>query len=319
MKPGERIRLIRESADSLLTRPWPEAQLTLDQFGFKTYEPNERYIHEFDEHDYFIQQIKDGADDELADLHEYLLGDDAAPTTRSGGMAPWTASLPLTVFLSHIHAHREFIGNVKQILARRGIDAFVAHDDIHPSQQWREVIKAALGTCHAFVAFLHEGFHQSQWCDQEVGWALGRGIPVITVRPAGVHRRDGFLEEHQDLFMAGPRVTELWVADQIVDILLRDPRTESLGARVLAEAVVNSGSYDTTRKFFGLLYVKPTIEVEQLRRLEYAVQTNRQVYEAVYVPPGETTARPVPDLVEELVKRHSPPPPPPVYGDEEPF
>ena len=34
----------------------------------------------------------------------------------------------------------------------------------------------------AFVALLTEGFHDSLWTDQEVGFALSRGVPILAVR-----------------------------------------------------------------------------------------------------------------------------------------
>ena len=43
---------------------------------------------------------------------------------------------------------------------------------------------------------------------------------------------------------------------------------------------------------------------EQLRRLEYAVATNRQVYEA------NLDGQPIPDLVKALIERFEPPAPP---------
>lgn len=311
MKPGERVRVIQEIAESLLAREWALAQLTLDQFGFETYDPDGSY--DFEPHSYFISQVKQSSDSNLLALHDYLTGDDAAP---GGSAGPWGGVLPVTVFLSHIHEHRHFAGEVKSGLARRGIDAFVAHDDIQPSQQWREVIKAALSTCHAFVAFLDVGFHESQWCDQEAGWALGRGIPIITVRHRDVERRDGFLEEHQDLVLVGPKENEWWVAEQILEVVVRDPRTKAVGVRALAEAFVNSGSYETTRRLYSMLSSEESIEGDQLRRLQYAVQTNRQVYEAVFGQP----ARPIPELVDELTRRHEPPRSPSAHDyDEEPF
>lgn len=297
MKPDERIRAITECAESLVARPWSEIQLTLDQFGFETYEASHDW--DFDERTYCIDQIKNRPDDVLLRLHGYLLGHDAAP----GNIAdqPWGA-LPLKVFLSHIHQHRIYAGGVKRWLTEAGIDSFVAHDDILPSKQWREVIKAALRSCDALVAFLHDGFHESQWCDQEVGWAIGRGVPVIVLRPHGSERRDGFLEEHQDM----PLVQEATVAATILKILVNDPRTSIAGVRSLAEAFVNSYSYDRTRDLCALLDQQSVIEPEQLRRLEYAVQTNRQVYEGMY--PALGPSRPVPDFISELVARHTPPP-----------
>ena len=44
-------------------------------------------------------------------------------------------------------------------------------------------------------------------------------------------------------------------------------------------------------------------DTEQLRRLEYAVQTNRQVYECM------TDGESIPDLVKRLVEKYEPPPP----------
>lgn len=64
----------------------------------------------------------------------------------------------------------------------------------------------------------------------------------------------------------------------------------------------------------GLLERQTAIEEQQLRRLEYAVQTNRQVYEGVY--PARPPNGPVPEFISELVKRYSPPP---TRYDEEPF
>lgn len=43
-------------------------------------------------------------------------------------------------------------------------------------------IENALFSMDAFVALMTEGFHDSLWTDQEVGVAIGRGVPIISVR-----------------------------------------------------------------------------------------------------------------------------------------
>lgn len=307
MKPGERIRLITECAASLDSKPWAGAQLTLDQFGFETFDTSN--WEGFERLQYLIDRIKDGPDEGIVSLHEYCLGADAAPVVRTSA-APW-GPLPVYLFLSHIHPHRAFVGKIKHALAAWGIDAFVAHDDIEPSQSWRDVIKAALATCHVFVACLHDGFHDSQWCDQEVGWALARNVPIVPVR-LGTERRDGFLAEYQDQTFTGSP----WaLAERLFNVVLADPRTHQEGVRALGEAFVNSRSYDMTRKLWALLLVEPHLEAEQLRRLEYAVQTNNQVYSAVAGPSGT----PVPELVAALVLKHEPPAAPDPWSQEPPF
>lgn len=306
MKPGERIRLITEAADSLSKRPLADIQLVLDQFGFRTWSDDDVD----DERSYCVWAVKDGADENILSLHEYLLGEDAAPTPQQASDRPW-GSHPVAVFLSHKWEDAAYMGSIKKVLADHyGIDAFVAHDDIEPSKKWREVIKAALSSCHVLVAVLHPKFHESQWCDQEVGWALGRNVPVVTVRRDGVPRtNDGFLEEHQDIPLRPDYGSGEWyVAESIFCVVLGDPRTHAVGLKALAEAFVSSPSYEKTRTFWALIQAEGHWDAEQLRRFEYAVQTNRQVYEAVFGQDGT----PVPDLVKALVEKFEPPTPPPV-------
>jgi len=169
-------------------------------------------------------------------------------------------------------------------------------------------IRGALASCHFMVAVLHEKFHESQWCDQEVGWVMGRGIPVMPVRRQPHHgaRFDGFLEEHQDLLL-GPAdgSGEWWLAEQIFMRVVNEPRTRTVGIKALAEAFVNSFNYDNTRKLWALVEQVDQFDSEQLRRLEYAVQTNRQVYEC------NVDGDSVPDLVKRLIEKFEEPAPDP--------
>ena len=86
------------------------------------------------------------------------------------------------VFLSHRSNAREETFKVKRELKKYGAACFVAHADIHPTARWIEEIQNALATMDAFVALMTEDFHKSSWTDQEVGYALARGVPIIAVR-----------------------------------------------------------------------------------------------------------------------------------------
>ncbi len=299
--------MIKESAESLNQRPWHEIQLVLRTYGLKTYELDDQWSHP-SQLMYCDEQIEEAGDELLLDLHAYLLGEDAAPELPHEDR-PWGDS-PVAVFISHRHEDAAFVGMVRDLLRDRyGIDAFVAHNDISPSRKWRDTIRAALASCDFAVAVLHEKFHESQWCDQEVGWALGRGIPVMPVRRQVFQgeRRDGFLEEHQDLVL-GPAPQfgsgEWWLAEQIFERVLSEPKTRERGFKALAEAFVNSFSFDSTRKLWAKVAEVENWQPEQLRRLEYAVATNRQVYEA------NLDGQPIPDLVKALIERFEPPAPP---------
>jgi hypothetical protein len=93
----------------------------------------------------------------------------------------WKANR-LRVFISHLSSKQAEAASLKVALAEYGIDAFVAHADITPTSRWENTIEDALRTCHSLVALLHPGFHKSNWTDQEVGFVMGRDMPVFAVR-----------------------------------------------------------------------------------------------------------------------------------------
>jgi hypothetical protein len=86
------------------------------------------------------------------------------------------------VFLSHKTEAKRETAELKSKLQVFGVSSFVAHEDILPTKAWQDEIESALASMDAFVAILTEGFHDSLWTDQEVGFALGRGVPIIALR-----------------------------------------------------------------------------------------------------------------------------------------
>lgn len=310
MKPGDRVALIEDCADLLLTKPLPRLQMILQQFGIETQPMDDGLLTQGDVHSYLLERLGTANGDTLTDLHDHLGNQDRLQRNNEA-KGPWRDDLPARVFISHHHQRRHFAHAIKQVLADRcGIDAFVAHEDISPSKPWREVIKKALNTCHALAAILDPEFHASEWCDQEVGWALGRNLPIIPVHDLAVDRstlgRGGFLDEHQDvkvnsLWEGGPNMFD--AADGIFRVVLEDPRTRmTVGIDALVEAFVHSSSYDSTRRLWVLLEAVPQFEAEQMRRLEYAVESNRQVYETVVLRADGSRSE-VPVLLKELARR----------------
>ena len=82
-------------------------------------------------------------------------------------------------FLSYSTRDRHVAAEVKQALVQLGVDAFMAHDDIHISQAWRDRILAELKAARVFVPLLSKAFKESDWTSQEVGLAVGRRGMVI--------------------------------------------------------------------------------------------------------------------------------------------
>lgn len=85
----------------------------------------------------------------------------------------------LKLFLSHLSVFKVTTRELQKALCKFGISAFVAHVDIEPTREWQNEIEAGLYSMDALAAILMPGFKESDWTDQEIGVAIGRGVLVI--------------------------------------------------------------------------------------------------------------------------------------------
>ena len=85
------------------------------------------------------------------------------------------------LLLSHRANVKEQTARLSEELKLYGISAFVAHVHVKPTKEWIDEIESALTTMDALVALVTPDFHESEWTDQEIGFALGRGLPIISV------------------------------------------------------------------------------------------------------------------------------------------
>jgi hypothetical protein len=102
------------------------------------------------------------------------------------------------IFLSYHHNDRELAGKIKLLLERKGFAAFLAHEDVDPSVEWRAAIQLHLTSCTAMIAIVTKDFEKSSFTNQEVGIAMANDKKVIPL-VFGVKLRDlpGFLEARQ--------------------------------------------------------------------------------------------------------------------------
>jgi len=82
-------------------------------------------------------------------------------------------------FISYSSADRGIAADVKNALLACGVDAFMAHEDIHVSQQWRDRIVDELRRMEVFVPLLSANFRTSEWTAQEAGAAIVRRDVLI--------------------------------------------------------------------------------------------------------------------------------------------
>ena len=151
-----------------------------------------------------------------------------------------------------------------------GVSAFVAHEDIRPTTEWQEKILEALDTMQAFVALLTDGFRDSQWTDQEIGYALCREVPIIPVR-LGTDPY-GFIGKIQALSCE-------WITLPFEIVRLLIGEDESM-TDAFIDAVQNCESYSDANALGVLLGDIDSLTDSQGTRLVNAYNSNRQVSES---------------------------------------
>ncbi len=133
----------------------------------------------------------------------------------------WKDTNRFKLFISHISADKLIATRLKDALSAYEIAGFVAHQDIHPTLAWQDEIERGLRTMDAMVAVHTKGFSSSFWTQQEIGFALGRGVKVISFKFG--EDPTGFVSKHQALPRLNRTASE--IAAEIDKLLAADPRT----------------------------------------------------------------------------------------------
>jgi hypothetical protein len=119
------------------------------------------------------------------------------PQINPNTLSFWKAD-HVRLFISHRDTHKAEAKILANSLEDYGISSFVAHDTIEPMSTWQNEIIKGLETMEIMLVYLTDDFHESVWTNQEVGFALGRNIPVISLK-LGVTDPSGFIGERQAL------------------------------------------------------------------------------------------------------------------------
>jgi hypothetical protein len=199
---------------------------------------------------------------------------ETASMTPSERPLPWLTPL-FRLFGSHQTADKVLVGEVKGQLRGLAVDLFVAHDDIKPSTQWVAEIERALGSCDALAAFLTPDFRASDWCDQEVGFAMQRGVLIVPVCRVPGLIPYGFMSRYQGL--KAHQLTAPVIAEHIFEILIGDPLTAARMSEAIVGYTAEAASFDHANHASTLLARVPDWTPELLRRLEESLESNRQV------------------------------------------
>ena len=238
MKQIERVGLIDRIGRSLQAQmSYSEIRMYLRGFGVDTSKEtsgvNSKWV--------FVKDLLADAPpdlvlriaDELEIPHKYTV----TPTRAVAESSFWEPNY-FRLFISHLATFKKTVGSLQSALSVFGISAFVAHVDIEPTREWQDEIEAVLYSMDAMAAVLMPGFKESNWTDQEVGIAIGRGVLVVPI----IRGLDpyGFIAKYQGLQGSGRKVSE--VASGLFEILIRSERTRARMLSCLVAATIAAPS-----------------------------------------------------------------------------
>jgi len=281
LTPSQRITLIKEIVKRLSVENYSVIDMTLEEFKIPIANSWNGAT------DSYVMEMVKGQDDvKLISLSKHLGYDIEQPSYLEPAF--WQDG-KLKVFLSHLSKQKSWTSELQEQLAHFGISAFVAHQDIKPTLEWQLQIETALATCDALVALLHEGFHESNWTDQEIGFAMGRGVSVFSIR----FGQDpyGFIGKLQAFQGYGKDPEE--IAEELFDAYRSNKQTQSKMSEVLLRMFIKSGSFAQAKTRIGYLEELETWGADFAARIREAAEMNSQIIGSWGVP----------ERVEKLAKK----------------
>lgn len=273
LTPSERIKLIKEISHRLSSEEWPVIDLSLKQFSLP-------WSNAWDgsKEAYVINMLDEAKDNVLLALARHV-GYDSDPIRSTVEPGFW---LPdhFRLFISHLATFKNEAAVLQGALKKYQISSFVAHNDIEPTTEWQNEIEAGLSTADAMIVLLREGFHQSNWTDQEIGYAMGRGVLILTVR----FEQDpyGFIGRFQALNGNGKEINTL--GKEIFDILIKHKQTRRRIAEALVARLEQSDSFAEAKTNIGLLEELTYWDSSLDDRCLAAIESNSQVRDSFGVP-----------------------------------
>lgn len=284
---SQRIALIKEISSRLSSENWPLIDLTLREFDLPT---EDQWPGNADS--YVMAMTNKAGDETLVELAEHC-GFQFDGNAKPQGIEPpfWQAGM-LKLFVSHLAAHRVEAAAIQSAFLRYGVSCFVAHNDIEPTAEWLAQIETALSTCDSLLAMFHPKFHESQWTDQEVGFAMGRGVPIFAIHYGQAPY--GFAGRFQAFVGSGK--TPETLAEEVFRTLIKHKQTQRRMAEVAISMFEQSNSFAQAKS--RMTYVESLVSWEPSfsTRILQASKSNGQIH----------SAHGVPERVDALVRQRTP-------------
>lgn len=197
------------------------------------------------------------------------------PTLRPVDVGLWDGDA-LRLFISHRDLHKAKANELAEALRPFGICSFVAHDAIKPMNEWQKDIENGLKTMEVMLIFLTDDFHESNWTNQEVGFALGKGVPIVCLK-LGNKDPQGFIGSQQALKASYDDIS--FCASNLYRLLTEKINSANRLHDILIEQLISSVSYtDAMDALRRLQSGVERINETQLKKIAEGYSKNSQLY-----------------------------------------
>ncbi len=194
----------------------------------------------------------------------------------------------IKVFLSYSSKDKKIVSNLKEALTYLGLESFMAHDDIQPSEEWQNIILSELRELQIFIAVITKNFFESDWTNQEVGAAIIRDVIVIPVSLAYddvFEVPKGFIGKYQSLKIKinkingdpQPDATGIFQREICKTLVQKSSIVEAL-RNCYVNTLTNSSSYAESNSITDSIDLLKPFNVKQLRMIMLSYLLNDQIY-----------------------------------------
>lgn len=202
------------------------------------------------------------------------------PQTDPDTLSIWRPG-HVRLFISHRDDKKIQAKKLAEALEPYGVSAFVAHDTIEPMSTWQREIEKGLETMEIMLAFVTDDFHNSTWTNQEIGYALGKNIPIIALK---LESRDpaGFIATQQALKgrLEQPEASVKGIYTILAEKLGHKARLK----QPLISAFVASPNYNEARdRFDRMSNMVETLSDDEFRQIQAGFFRNNQLYDSIYL------------------------------------
>lgn len=182
----------------------------------------------------------------------------------------------LKVFLSYHSSDKALAGEIKLSLHHYGMDVFLAHEDIQPTEEWQTRILSELRRSDVFLPLLTENFIKSKWTSQECGVAVAKGTFIVSLKVS--IDPFGFLSKYQAFNFRVENVPRS--CSGIAKVIHKNRKLQKRFLDGLITSVERSNSFEEAKERASLLNEFDGYNGRQVNDILRTAIENSQIYKS---------------------------------------